>query len=203
MGLALDLTNTERLELISGEERFPPSPIVWGLTSHGSLLAWTAIHKKAPAANGAYAFMRQPQPLPLPPAASTAVPPAAPAALPAAAPAPAAPVAAAPAPAVPPAAPVNAAKATEDLQNAAEMGDHEALLKALAEGADVNAADSKTLTPLHWAAKCGRPDDIKALLKVRGLLCRALGHPHVLSRSLPFPCHARRGVPSPDPTPSR
>ena len=42
MGLALDLTNTERVTLIAGEERFPPSPVVWGLTSHGSLLAWKA-----------------------------------------------------------------------------------------------------------------------------------------------------------------
>ena len=64
VGLALDRTNTERLTLIAGEEKFPPSPVVWGLTSHGSLLAWTALHKKAPATNGAYTFMQAPSPLP-------------------------------------------------------------------------------------------------------------------------------------------
>ena len=49
------------------------------------------------------------------------------------------------------------AKSTLDLLSAAEMGDHEALLKALKEGGNVSATDDKTLTALHWAARCGRP----------------------------------------------
>ena len=56
-------------------------------------------------------------------------------------------------------------KSTLDLLSAAEMGDHEALLKALKEGGDVSATDDKTMTALHWAARCGRPDDLKALLE--------------------------------------
>ena len=72
-GLALDFTNTERLTLIAGEEKFPPSPVVWALTSHGSLLGWTVIHKKAPtSAPGAYAFMRTAEEVPR--AAGHAVP---------------------------------------------------------------------------------------------------------------------------------
>ena len=56
--------------------------------------------------------------------------------------------------------------ATEDLYNAAEMGDHEALLKALKDGANVDHVDvATTKTALHWASQCGRPEDIKALLK--------------------------------------
>ena len=301
MGLGLDLVNTERLVLIAGEEKFPPSPVVWAVTSHGSLLAWTALHKKAPAKEGKYAFMRTAEarpstrglPAAAPPteatplAATTTLPEAksfepspasAPAASPfsfgtvaaapaasapaqsafgfpaAAAPAPsafafggtvaAAPASSAPAPSAfafagPSAAPAASApamsafgfpaagasapspalsfgaaaaapalaasgkapaaatpfstapaasgmapaaatpfsaapaavasakpnpKASEDLQNAAEMGDHEALKKALAEGADVNAPDAKQLAPLHWAAKCGRPNDVQALI---------------------------------------
>ena len=77
VGLALDVTNTERIALIAGEEKFPPSPVVWALTSHGSLLAWTALHKKAPPGqNGSYPFMKTAKPLPggAPPAAA---PPAA------------------------------------------------------------------------------------------------------------------------------
>lgn len=63
-GMALDLTNTERLVAVAGEECFAPSPVVWALTSHGSLIAWTALHKKAPtAASGEYAFMREPEEL--------------------------------------------------------------------------------------------------------------------------------------------
>ena len=69
------------------------------------------------------------------------------------------------------AAPASAAKANpkadEDLQGAAEMGDHEALIKALAEGADVNTKDPKDLAPLHYAAKCGRPSDLSALIKAK------------------------------------
>ena len=56
--------------------------------------------------------------------------------------------------------------ATEDLYNAAEMGDHEALLKALKDGANVDHVDvATTKTALHWASLCGRPEDMKALLK--------------------------------------
>ena len=55
--------------------------------------------------------------------------------------------------------------ATEDLQNAAEIGDHEAILKALAEGADVDAPDRMSYAPLHWAARCGRPEDVSVLLE--------------------------------------
>ena len=47
MGLALDLTNKEQLCVITGEELQPPSPVVWALTSHGGLIAWTLVHKKA------------------------------------------------------------------------------------------------------------------------------------------------------------
>ena len=56
-------------------------------------------------------------------------------------------------------------KATDDLLSAAELGDHDVLLKALREGADVAAKDDKNHTALHWAAKCGRPDDVKELIK--------------------------------------
>ena len=28
----------------------------------------------------------------------------------------------------------------------------------------VNAPDAKQLAPLHWAAKCGRPNDVQALI---------------------------------------
>jgi aryl-alcohol dehydrogenase-like predicted oxidoreductase len=56
-------------------------------------------------------------------------------------------------------------KATDDLLSAAELGDHDVLLKALREGADVAAKDEKNHTALHWAAKCGRPDDVKELIK--------------------------------------
>jgi len=44
------------------------------------------------------------------------------------------------------------------------MGDHEALLKAIREGGDVDKPDGTSMRPLHWAAKCGRPDDLRALL---------------------------------------
>ena len=57
-------------------------------------------------------------------------------------------------------------KATDDLLSAAELGDHDALLNALREGADVVAKRATNhYTALHWAAKCGRPDDIKELIK--------------------------------------
>ena len=42
----------------TGEEQFAPSPVVWALTSHGTLVAWTVIHKKAKSDGGKYAFMR-------------------------------------------------------------------------------------------------------------------------------------------------
>jgi hypothetical protein len=66
MGLALDLTGTEQVGLIAGEERFPPAPVVWALTSHGSLIAWTVLHKSAKPPGGAtsYPFMRQAEALP-------------------------------------------------------------------------------------------------------------------------------------------
>ncbi|KAL1500057.1 hypothetical protein AB1Y20_012734 [Prymnesium parvum] len=64
MGFALDLTDPQQLVLIAGEERFPPSPVLWGYTSHGSLVAWTLIHKKAPAKGGEYSFMRVASPMP-------------------------------------------------------------------------------------------------------------------------------------------
>eukprot|EP00967_Tisochrysis_lutea_P159406 scaffold330319_cov81-Tisochrysis_lutea.AAC.1 len=44
------------------------------------------------------------------------------------------------------------------------MGDHDALLKAIKDGADLEKADTKTNRSLHWAAKCGRPADIEALI---------------------------------------
>ncbi|KAJ1625482.1 ankyrin repeat protein, partial [Pavlovales sp. CCMP2436] len=50
------------------------------------------------------------------------------------------------------------------LLNAAELGDHAALLKALEAGADVRATDEKVYTALHWAAKEGRLDDIHSLV---------------------------------------
>jgi len=53
----------------------------------------------------------------------------------------------------------------DDLINAAEMGDHEALLKALEDGANVETTDAKTMTSLHWAAKCGRHEDVLSLLE--------------------------------------
>jgi len=88
------------------------------------------------------------------------------------APAPAAPFSFAPQNPAPPAgAPPAAAKAaapsaaaSEDLINAAEMGDHDALVKAIGDGADVDTVDVKTMAPLHWAAKCGRHEDIVALV---------------------------------------
>ena len=48
------------------------------------------------------------------------------------------------------------------------MGDTEALQKAIGDGASVDyvdPADPQRLTSLHWAAKCGRPEDVAALLK--------------------------------------
>jgi len=69
----------------------------------------------------------------------------------------------------PPAAkPSASSTANLDLINAAEMGDLEALRQALAHGADVDFCDPKDpkqQTPLHWAAKCGRAEDIEALLE--------------------------------------
>ena len=47
--MGLDITNDERLTSIAGEEMFPPSPVIWAVTSHGTLVAWTALHKKAKA----------------------------------------------------------------------------------------------------------------------------------------------------------
>ena len=157
MGLALDLVNQEQLTLVAGEEQFPPSPVLWCLTSHNSIVAWTAIHKKAKSDAGKYTFMRTNEPLP----ALTAVP------SPAAAPAFNQPTAASSAPAAP-AAPTTSgaaasATADKDLLGAAEMGDHDALMKALEDGAQLDAVDEKTHTALHWAAKCGRADDIEAL----------------------------------------
>ena len=183
-----------RLTLIAGEEKFPPSPVVWALTSHGSLLAWTALHKKAPPvrqneaglppslpippllttrglsrawqdkASNAYPFMTSAETLP-PAVAAPSLPLApGPNASPGFASATAPAEAAAASPPSKPAAKAPSPKASEDLQNAAEMGDHDALLKALAEGADVDSLDAKQLAPLHWAAKCGRPADITALI---------------------------------------
>ena len=57
-GVALDLTNADRVSVVSGEEKFPPSPVVWALTTHGSLLAWTLLHKLVPATDGKYPFMK-------------------------------------------------------------------------------------------------------------------------------------------------
>ena len=157
MGLALDLVNQEQLTLVAGEEQFPPSPVLWCLTSHNSIVAWTAIHKKAKSDAGKYAFMRTNEPLP----ALTAAP------SPAAATAFKQPTAASSAPTAP-AAPTTSgaavsATADKDLLGAAEMGDHDALMKALEDGAQLDAVDEKTNTALHWAAKCGRADDIEAL----------------------------------------
>ena len=33
----------------------------------------------------------------------------------------------------------------------------------------MNHTDDKSHTALHWAAKCGRPDDLKMLLKAPGV----------------------------------
>ena len=109
------------------------------------------------------------KPAPQSPAKPTMTSPAPAAASPAPAPA-AAPPASAPAAAAKPAEPAKLSaaavkKATDDLLSAAELGDHDVLLKALREGADVAAKDDKNHTALHWAAKCGRPDDIKELIK--------------------------------------
>ena len=60
--------------------------------------------------------------------------------------------------------------ADADLLGAAELGDHDALLKALADGANVNATDPKDKkgkTALHWAADCGRDDDVRALVEAK------------------------------------
>ena len=64
----------------------------------------------------------------------------------------------------------NAEMADADLLGAAELGDHDALLKALADGANVNATDPKDKkgkTALHWAADCGRDDDVRALVEAK------------------------------------
>ena len=90
------------------------------------------------------------------------------------APAPAAPFSFAPQNPAPPAPPPAAAKAaapsaaaSEDLINAAEMGDHDALVKAIKDGASTEKEDAKTFRALHWAAKCGRPSDIQALIEAK------------------------------------
>ena len=153
MGLALDLVNQEQLALIVGEEVFPPSPVLWCLTSHGSVVAWTVMHKKAkPTDQGKYGFMLAPEPqqagapLSAPPAAAAQTPSAI---VPAAAAPPTAAATALPptvaavlaSTATPPisaglAAPVKpkSTTANEDLVGAAEMGDHEALRRALRDG---------------------------------------------------------------------
>jgi ankyrin repeat protein len=59
--------------------------------------------------------------------------------------------------------PVIKGKVEEDLLAAAEIGDHDALLKALGAGANTRAVDDKQYTALHWAAKEGRVDDIESL----------------------------------------
>ena len=111
MGMALDLVNKEQLTLVAGEEQFPPSPVLWCLTSHNSIVAWTAIHKKAKSDAGKYGFMRTTtEPLPALAAGSSAL------ALPQPAP---------PQPSLTP---------NDDLVGAAEMGDHEALCKAIRDG---------------------------------------------------------------------
>ena len=76
MGLALDLTGTEQVGLIAGEEKFPPAPVVWALTSHGSLIAWTVLNKlaKPPDGTTSYPFMRQAEALPPPQATAPACP---------------------------------------------------------------------------------------------------------------------------------
>ena len=64
------------------------------------------------------------------------------------------------------------AKATEKLQIAARIGDHASFIKAIREGANVNATDGDKLTALHWAAAGGRPEDVKELLSQGPLLTR-------------------------------
>ena len=61
IGLAMDFYNEERLVLVAGEEAFPPSPVVWAFTSHGGLIGWTILHKKAKAdgPNTTYEFMHE------------------------------------------------------------------------------------------------------------------------------------------------
>ena len=104
MGLALDLVNQEQLTLVAGEEQFPPSPVLWCLTSHNSIVAWTAIHKKAKSEAGKYPFMRTAEPL-LAPAPGSSAP-----------------------------APQPSSTPNADLLGAAEMGDHKALCKAISDG---------------------------------------------------------------------
>ena len=50
------------------------------------------------------------------------------------------------------------------LVGAAEMGDHDVLMKALKDGARLDAVDERAHTALHWAARWGRVDDIAALV---------------------------------------
>ena len=163
MGLALDLVNQEQLALIAGEETFPPSPVLWCLTSHGSVVAWTVMHKKAkPTDQGKYGFMRVPEPL------QAGAPPSAPPAAAAPTPSAFAPSATAPpttAPQVPPphstatsfptcggptgsSTKPKSATPNEDLVGAAEMGDHEALCRALRDGVRPACIDCPSTCPL-------------------------------------------------------
>ena len=151
MGLAFDLVNQEQLILVAGEEKFPPSPVLWCLTSHNSIVAWTAIHKKAKSDGGKYPFMRTAEPVPAPAAVS------APAGLPA-------PAQAVPAP--------DSATPNADLLGAAEMGDHEALCKALRQG--VRDATALLPSPMHRVARPQRACRTRARI---ALNCSSLAAP--------------------------
>ena len=71
------------------------------------------------------------------------------------------------------------ATADKDLLGAAELGDHDALMTALGDGAKLDVVDEKTHTALHWAAKCGRADDIEALVAADATLnAKTIKVPH-------------------------
>jgi len=54
--------------------------------------------------------------------------------------------------------------ADRKLLGAAEMGNHDALVQALEDGARLDAVDDRAHTALHWAARWGRAVDVKALV---------------------------------------
>ncbi len=50
------------------------------------------------------------------------------------------------------------------LHDAALMGDKDVVLKALANGANVNGRDNQGYTPLHWAVQAGNDSIVRLLL---------------------------------------
>jgi len=152
-------------EAAGGEASKPPAGPSLAPAEVGFSFGLAASAPAAPAQTAApfsFGAAHAPKPTISSPTPVAASPPPAPAAAPPPASAPAA--AAKPAESAKPSA-AAVKKATDDLLSAAELGDHDVLLKALREGADVAAKDEKNHTALHWAAKCGRPDDVKELIK--------------------------------------